>query len=199
VADKLFLTRHALTDLHANGRLLGATDAPLSDVGERQAAALGDALRRCNPDRCLSSPLHRARQTVDLAGLPVEIDPDLREVDFGQWEGMTFAQAASADPEAAGRWAAFDLDFAFPGGDRLDDFLSRVSALADRLAADPAQRIAVVTHGGVIRAMICHLLGLDRKNYVLFNVQPASLTTIDLFAGKGVLSGLSDVCHLEGL
>jgi len=199
MAKKLFLARHALTGSHTDGRLLGATDPPLSDIGERQAAALGGTLRRRNPERCLCSPLQRASRTAELAGLPTEIEPDLREVDFGQWEGMTFAEIAAADPEGAERWATFDLDFAFPGGDRLDDFLSRVSDLAGRLAADPAQRIAVVTHGGVIRAMICHLLGLDRKSYVLFDVRPASLTTIDLFGGKGVLSGLGDVCHLEGL
>ena len=199
MAEKLFLVRHALTDLRTDGLLLGPTDAPLSDIGERQAAALRGAMRRRNPDRCLCSPLQRARQTAELAGLPAEVDPDLREVDFGQWEGMTFAEVAASDPQGAERWAAFNLDFAFPGGDRLDDFLSRVSALAGRLAADPVQRIAVVTHGGVIRAMICHLLGLDRKSYVLFDVQPASLTTIDLFGSTGVLSGLSDVCHLEGL
>ena len=57
----------------------------------------------------------------------------------------------------------------------------------------------LVTHGGVIRAMICRLLGLPPRDYLLFDTRCASLSVVDIFDGKGVLAGLNDVCHLEGL
>ena len=70
--------------------------------------------------------------------------------------------------------------------------LGRVQAAADRLAGDAAETVLAVTHGGVIRAMICHLLGLEPRHYVLFNVGYAALAVIDLFDGGGVLSGLQN-------
>ena len=199
VAKQLYLVRHARSVGQGEGRFLGATDAPLSEAGVREARALGEAVRRCNPERCYCSPLRRARETAEAMGFEAEVDGDLREADFGEWEGMTFEEIAAAGGEGVEKWAAFDADFAFPGGERLGDFVARVGRAAERLAAAPSERVFAVTHGGVIRAMICHLLGLDRRGYVLFEVAPASVTTIALYEGKGVLAGLNDVCHLEGV
>ena len=78
-------------------------------------------------------------------------------------------------------------DFAFPGGEGLAGFFERVSAAADRLAADDADTVLAVTHGGVIRAMICHLLSLERRHYVLFDVDYAAVVVLRLFDGRGVL------------
>ena len=199
MAQQLSLARHAQSRSQSDGLLLGKSDVPLGDLGERQADALGVALRRLSPERCFCSPLARARQTMERSNLAAVIEDDLREVDFGRWEGRTFEEIAASEGDAVERWAAFDPQFAFPEGEGLADFFSRAGRVADRLAADPAQRVLAVTHGGVIRAMICHLLGLDQRHSVLFDVKPASLTTMALHDGKGVLTGLNDTCHLEGL
>ena len=120
----------------------------------------------------------------------LRVDDDLREIDFGRCEGRTFDEVAREDPSLAARWAALEPDFAFPGGERLGDFFDRVRRAAVRLARDDVPTVMAVTHKGVIRAMICHFLGLEPWQYVLFDVGYAAAATIDLFDGKGVLTSL---------
>jgi len=188
---RLLLVRHASPETDAH-RFLGRTDVCLNEAGRRQALALAASLPPHQPSRCFCSPLKRCIETIRPASsFQPELDPDLREIDFGRWEGMTFDEIQRSDPQAVNQWAAFDPDFSFPGGERIDDFLCRVRRAADRLAALPEQTVLAVTHGGVIRAMICHFLGLSPRHYVLFEVGYASLTTLDLFDGKGVLTGLN--------
>jgi broad specificity phosphatase PhoE len=181
---------------------VGATDVPLRAEGISQSARLAAGLGRRRPTRCYCSPLARTQQTARIIsesiGLSVTTDRDLREINFGEWEGMTFDQAAARHPEAVARWASFSDDFAFPGGESLRDFLERIQRTADRLAADPSERILVITHGGVIRAMICHLLGLSPRSYVLFEIQCAAVSTIKLFDGRGVLAGLNELSTGRG-
>jgi alpha-ribazole phosphatase len=193
MADYLYLVRHGSTGSARDGRYLGRTDAPLDAVGRRQVEALAVLLRskrRCG--RCVCSPLRRAAQTAEIlrsaTARVAEVDPNLREIDFGRWEGKTFSEIRDSSPEEVARWARFAPDFAFPGGESLRDFLDRVRRAADRLAADEAETVLAVAHGGVIKAMLCRLLGLDPRRYVVFEIAPASLTIVRLFEGKGVLS-----------
>jgi broad specificity phosphatase PhoE len=149
----------------------------------------------------LVSPLRRATETAEIAvgprGAKFEVDAALREIEFGEWEGLTFEEMARRGPERLAGWAAFARDFAFPGGERLGDFLDRVALLARRLASldRPATLIA---HGGVIRTLLCLLLGLDPRHSLLFRVDYASMTQVDLFGDRGVLVRLNDTCHLKG-
>ncbi|HBB17049.1 MAG TPA: histidine phosphatase family protein, partial [Syntrophus sp. (in: bacteria)] len=80
----------------------------------------------------------------------------------------------------------------------LRDFGKRIGAVAGRIAADPAETVVAFTHGGVIRYLICRFLGLEDRHYLLFDIQPGSLTEISVEGGKGVLTRLNDRCHLEG-
>jgi broad specificity phosphatase PhoE len=172
------------------GRLIGSTDPLLDEQGEAQARGLADRVARLEPACCFSSPLARCRQTAAaIAGpLSVRLDPDLREIDFGRWENRTFAEVAAAEPDLVARWAEYDPAFAFPGGEGLDGFQDRVSRVAGRLAGDPAGTVLAVSHAGVIRALVCHYLGLRPSQYVLFDVGHASITLIHLFDGRGVLA-----------
>jgi alpha-ribazole phosphatase len=190
MAHRLVLVRHARPEAAYVGRLIGATDPPLDAAGAGQARALADRIRRLAPGRCYCSPLARCRQTAAaIAGpLPVEIDAELREIDFGRWENRRFDDLKVEEPELVDRWAAFEFDFAFPGGESLRNFLARVRQAADRLARDPADTVLAVTHGGAIRAIICHLLGLEPQNYVLFEVDYAAPVVLHLFDGRGVLA-----------
>ncbi len=191
-AKRLLLVRHAQVAAGRAGQLIGATDLPLDPSGEVQARALAGRLVRWAPRVCFGSPMQRCRQTAAAAvsDLPLHIDADLREIDFGRWETRTFAEAAADDPSLVDRWATLSPDFAFPGGESVGDFLRRVHAVADRLARVEAETVLAVTHGGVIRAMICHLLGLDPQKYVVFDVPYAAVVVINLFDGKGVLAAL---------
>jgi alpha-ribazole phosphatase len=192
MARRLLLLRHARVPLEFQGRLIGSTDVSLDRSGERQARDQLDRVARWEPQVCFSSPLRRCRQTAAavVPELPVQVDADLREIDFGRWETRTFAEAADDDPGLTGRWAALAPDFAFPDGEDLAGFLRRVRAVAERLIDASATTVLAVAHGGVIRAMICHLIGLESRHYVAFDVPYAALAVIDVVDGKGVLAAL---------
>lgn len=191
----LLLVRHGRIEDRFQGCFVGSTDVPLAANGRTRIASLARYVGIHKPSKCICSPLKRARQTAEiLAGvlnLDVDVDPDLREVDFGRWEGLTFQEIAESDPELVDKWAAWEDDFAFPGGESLGRFFGRVRKAADRFAADPAQAILMVSHGGVIRAMICHFLGLDQRRHVLFDIRHAALTRVELSDGRGVLAELN--------
>jgi broad specificity phosphatase PhoE len=176
-------------------RFVGRTDIPLDPKGPDQARALASLLAVLRPGQCVASPLMRAwataRVLAEPIGLKVETDPDLREVDFGMWEGKTLREVQAVDPAGAERWEKPSDDFSFPGGESLERFCARVRGVADRLTAHPSGVVLAVTHGGVIRALLCHLLGLGVQHFRCFHVPYASLTTLTVFEGRGVLTGLN--------
>ena len=200
MTQRLILIRHGDLGDRCRGRYIGRTDAPLSAEGRRQAAALAGPLTRLNGTSVLVSPLRRTRETAAIAlgrGANFAVDSDLREIDFGRWEGMGFAEILAADRAAIDRWAALVEDFAFPDGESIGNFRKRIAAAAGRIAADPAGTVVAVTHGGVIRFLICHFLGLPDRAHLLFDVQPASISEIRIDGGKGVLTLLNERRHLE--
>lgn len=200
MARKLILIRHEKIEDRFAGKLVGSTDVSLSSRGLADASRLFPLLSAQSIDVCYSSPKRRCRDTAYQAtaglGLMPVIEDDLSETDFGQWEGLSFAEAASRDSGRVDQWARFDLDFAFPEGERLADFIGRVTAVADRLAQQTADTVAVFTHGGVIRFMLCHLLGVDFEKYVAFSIRYGGVAMVALHEKKGVLEGLinPEVC-----
>lgn len=201
MTKRVILIRHGELGEACHGLYIGRTDARLSESGKRQAAALTGEMGQLDGAHILCSPLRRTRETAEIA-LGVadvwDIDSDLREIDFGRWEGMEFIEIAAADPVAVERWAAFDEDFAFPGGESLGDFSKRIGTVAGRIAADPARSVVAFTHGGVIRYLICRFLGLEDRHYLLFDVRPGSLSELSLDGGRGVLIRLNNRCRMEG-
>jgi broad specificity phosphatase PhoE len=200
MTKRVILIRHGDLGEGCRGRYIGRSDVSLSEEGKRQAAALSGELGRLNGAHLLCSPLLRTRQTAEIAlgaADVCDVDSDLREIDFGRWEGMGFSEIAASDPDAVERWAALDGDFAFPGGEGLRDFGKRIDAVAGRITADPAETVVAFTHGGVIRYLICRFLGLEDRHFLLFDIRPGSLTEIGIEGGKGVLTHLDNHCRLE--
>jgi len=195
MARKLLLIRHADTDAVGRKLFVGATDVDASASGLAQLGRLHDALAEYDPEVWYSSPMKRSIQTVehilcaDGASRNYKIDARLREIDFGRWEMKSFAEISATDPELVDSWTAYD-SFVFPEGEAVAAFQRRVADVFSALRQLPTGQAAVVTHGGVIRTMICLALGMDAKNYLLFNVRPGTLTVLDLFQDGGVLSGL---------
>jgi broad specificity phosphatase PhoE len=140
-------------------------------------------------------PPARRHGAADAA---VEVDPDLREIDFGDWEGLKFEQIERDYPTMVKAWSEFSLDFGFPGGETLADFAARIEGVARRLAAAESGTVIAFTHGGVIRALICHFLGLPLRDYLLFDITPASVTTLRLWDERGILAGLRPGESLSG-
>jgi probable phosphoglycerate mutase len=136
----LLLVRHGETDWNAEGRLQGHTDRPLNDHGRRQAAALAERLADDEIDAVYASDLARARETAEILagrlGLPVVTDPDLRERNWGNWEGLTGTERDRVD---------------YVGEDR-EAHGARVIQAVRRIAEHhPGERVVVVTHGGSLR------------------------------------------------
>lgn len=193
---RLLLIRHAATTASKNNLLLGSTDAAVSSSGLQQLEKVSTLLKGYRPEAWYCSPMLRAVQTAEKLQSLGSIDPQfqkdvrLREIDFGRWEQKSFAEIEVSDPELIPAWSRYD-DFIFPDGEAVADFTGRVNDVLGEFRSSDKKEIGIVTHGGIIRTMICLSLGVSSRNYLLFTVRPASLTIIDLYPEGGVLSGLN--------
>jgi len=174
----------------------GATDIPLLPHGRRQAQRLARTIAPLQPLVCLASPLVRCRETAAIlaaeCGISVQIENDLKEVDFGLWENLVYPDIQQKFPREAREWERLDDSFVYPAGEALADFIHRVGRVMDGLCAHPAETVLAVTHGGVIKAALCHLLSLPTDKQFLFRIRPGSLAVLDLFGHNGAaLSGLN--------
>lgn len=194
---RLLLIRHAPTEASDNNVLLGSTDAGATREGLARLARLRSLLKDKSPDIWYCSPMLRTVQTIeklqDLEAVDhhYEVDTDLREIDLGRWEQKSFNEIKEDDPDLIADWSSHFEDFVFPGGESVAGFTKRVAQILDRCRSSGKKEIGLVTHGGVIRIMICLALGLNVKNYLLFHVSPASLTVLELHSDGGVLVGLN--------
>ena len=191
----LHFVRHGRTTAPA-GVLLGTTEAPLSEKGRRQCTELGPRLPKELP--CLCSPMLRTRQTLEeLQGQGViadfVYDDRLREIDFGSWEMKSFPELAQQRADISA-WQEYH-HFCFPDGESIADFVTRLQTLADdwrlQVEKEKDKELLIITHGGVIRTMLCLLLGIDHKNYLVFDIGYGSWTTVALHSHGGVLVGLN--------
>ena len=145
----LLLVRHGETDWNADGRLQGQTDRPLSDFGRRQARRLAEELGDEQLEAIYSSDLSRARETAEIVGgrigLPVVLDPELREKNWGTWEGLT----------------AVERDRVEFVGETTEEHQERILRALRRIAErHPGDgRVLVVTHGGSMRRVQTAALG----------------------------------------
>jgi broad specificity phosphatase PhoE len=151
---RLLLARHGETDWNAERRWQGHADPPLNELGRSQARALGAALAGRGVTAVYSSDLARAAETArivaDALALPVELRDSLREVDVGEWSGLTTAEIEERFPGAVERRRAGGNGWEH--GEDYDAMGERIgAALAAIAAAHPGETVLVVTHGGPIR------------------------------------------------
>jgi len=158
------LLRHGDTRLSPEHRFSGLRDLPLSADGRRQATAAACRLAAGAPriDAVVSSPLRRAAATAAIAaaklGLTAATDDDLRETDFGEWEGFTLAEIQERWPAAVAAWQ-HDPEQAPPGGESVADTARRVHQACDRLLRDhQGQTVLVVSHITPIKILLCRAL-----------------------------------------
>ncbi|MDR3630727.1 MAG: histidine phosphatase family protein [Desulfocapsaceae bacterium] len=189
MVSNLVLLRHGRTALA--GRYVGATDIELDAAGIEQVRSLRPVLAGEDFDRILCSPMHRCRQTAELLGLDVTLVDDLREIDFGLWETRNIAEIEESDPENLRRWIEDPAGFCFPGGECRQDFIDRLERFNLSLQRLQGEKALIISHAGVIRHLICVLLGLSFESYLLFEIREARLTTVNCFSQGGVLTGLN--------
>lgn len=154
---ELFLVRHAETDWNSERRLQGHADRPLSRRGRGQAVALAVHLRDMQFDAVFSSDLQRTLDTAALAGFPAQASNLWREFDVGHWSGRVIDDIVAKEGDAYSRWRAGD--HAPPGGEAWSAFEARIRCGLAVLEAISG-RVLLVTHSGVIRAIMKIMLGI---------------------------------------
>lgn len=157
---EIVLVRHAESTWNAERRWQGQTDVPLSERGREEARLLGARLASERFDRRLCSDLSRTRQTAEAIGGAFEFERALREMDLGAWGGLPHEEVARRFPDEVAAMIAGD-DRPIGGGESVIGFERRASDALARIVASsrPEDRVLVVTHGGVIRAILMELLG----------------------------------------
>ena len=195
---KIILIRHGSIDSKYDGCYIGANDVPLSAKGLKEAAALGQYITNIQYGHIFASPMLRVRQTLEAALSPekvktVEYKENLREINFGDWDGKNFSQIKEQCPDEVENWVEASDEFTFPGGSNLGDFRKRIETFKKTLLGSTGSTIIVFAHGGVILALICSILGLGKEKMLAFKIDRGSLSTLELFEnGYGILTGLNN-------
>ncbi|HEY7320243.1 MAG TPA: histidine phosphatase family protein [Candidatus Binatia bacterium] len=182
---QVFLVRHGATDWNLQGRCQGATDLDLNEIGIRQAKQIAAALKNEAIHGIYSSNLKRARQTAQFFSLhhqlPVQIETDVRELDHGELEGLTFAEIKETYPQFIQWWRTEPAEIRVPGGERLADVARRawngLNRIAQRHVAEEA--VVIVSHNFPILGIICQITGTHLNNYRTFHLDPCGVTRLD--------------------
>jgi alpha-ribazole phosphatase/probable phosphoglycerate mutase len=160
---RLVLVRHAEPEETAHGRCYGSLDVGLSQAGREHAARLAVELAGLDYDAVVASPRTRARETAEplaaARGFEVTVADDLREIDFGSFEGRTYAEIEQSEPELFRAWMETPTAVRFPGGESYVDLRVRALRVLDTVRRAHESAV-VVTHGGVIRAGVAGWLEL---------------------------------------
>lgn len=203
-ATSFLLLRHGETPLSVEKRFSGLGDPTLTANGEAQAEAAAARLSRepYRVDVIVSSPLTRARQTAETVGartgLPVIVDNDLRETDFGRWEGHTFAEIQQKWPDEVAAWLS-DPTVAPPGGESFATTAGRVERARDRIVREhEGQTVLVVSHVTPIKMLVRFALNAPPEAVYRMHLDLACLSIIDYYGdGPAVLRALNDTAHLR--
>lgn len=200
--SKLILVRHGNTTGNSAMRFWGSTDVELSAEGIGQAKRLHERLAAESIDFIYASPLSRTRLTAEIIaeGRDMEINTsaDLREIDFGEVEGLTYEEIVGKYPEMAEALAKWSPKPSFPGGESLEDMDVRVrSFLANLDGHSSEDTILIVSHAGALRLMICNLLGISLDHWRHLQLDLASLSVLDTYPQGAIIKSLNDTAHLK--
>lgn len=193
---EIWWIRHGESLWNREGRWQGHTDVELSALGEDQARKLALRLQGVAFQRVYSSDLARARRTAELAlpGQSPQTDLRLREVHFGDFEGRAWADFDEPNRQLLQDWLKDPFGMRIPGGESMGDVRVRVGSWFSELA-EPG-RIAVFTHGGVIRSEIWQIVGPPQDNRWTVQIENTSITRIR-YGSRISLERVNDCSHLE--
>lgn len=199
---RIFLIRHGETEWNAEGKYISFTDKDLSDKGLAQAEAVAKRLAEESLETVFVSPRSRALQTAEYVAQrhsykPV-ILPELDEINFGDWEGLTFKDIEERYPGLLERWIDDPSQIPIPEGEPWKRFAGRVRKGFERMTAGREEgALAVVSHGGTIRAVLIEMLGLEPAVFGRITIEHGAVTVLDVHREWAFLRYLNDACHLK--
>lgn len=199
---EIVIVRHPQTTANVEGRFVGRGDSEITEAGKEQILELTAFMELWRPTVVFTSPLKRALMTAQAivsCGIPVNVLPDLQEIDFGRAEGLTWNEITSlgmsidylrnGSGDGADDLGGPGDGLVAPGGEAWPAFEARVRAAASAVEG-AGSRVAVVTHGGVFRVLLAHWLGLPMESSWRFSIPNATVATLRVFDGAGVLESL---------
>jgi probable phosphoglycerate mutase len=191
---KVLLIRHGMVSEEDDACFLGAADAPMCAAGEAQIRQLAVRLRRrVKPDAIYCSDLLRSRRTAELladgSAIPIRVRPALREIDLGEWQGLSRREIAERRPADYAARGCDIANFRPPGGESFADLASRaLTCWRDIVEDSEAQVVAIASHAGVNRVIFCHLLGAPLANLFRIAQRPACLNVVEWRKGDPVVT-----------
>lgn len=191
-ATIVYLVRHGSVVGAETRRFIGHLDVPLSPLGEAQVAALATRLRAVTLDAIYCSDLLRTRRTAEIIAAPHGLTPianaALREFAMGRWDGLTAEEIRGLDPAAFAAWMGDVGRFQFPEGESLADLEARAwPAFETIVAHHPGRAVAIVAHGGSLRAILCRALDLGPGRLLALGQDYAAVSVLEADRGGWML------------
>lgn len=181
------LMRHGETEWNRQGRVMGRHPIELSPEGRVQVEAAARFAQPFKPDLIVTSPLVRARQSAEilaagLGGVDIIEDADIAEVLYGRWEGLTYHDLIEDEHYMRYRKAPHEMPT--PGGETIAEVQARgVAAVMRAVAANQGRRVLFVSHGDIIRTVLCHFMTVEIRHYHRIRVDNAALSAIQIAGG----------------
>lgn len=177
----LYLVRHGHTEVADDGIVAGFYDVKLSTVGEASFATLKGSIDAINFDTRYASDLVRAKRSMELLTTqPFVIDHRLKELNFGDWEGLSWNTVHQQQPELLNTWSSDWVNNRPPAGETFKELAARCSGWLEEQPRDDDSNILVTAHGGSIRALLCVALELPLSSAMQFEIDHASVTKLNL-------------------
>ena len=202
--SRLLLARHGVTDFNNAKKFAGCIDVELSEDGLKQAERLRDRLSGEKIDAIYSSDLKRAMATTEVISSAHNTDivacPELREMNYGYAEGLTYQEIKNSYPEIAGLIADYSLELDFPGGESFRELIERTCRFVDRLDKyASSETVLIVSHNGPLRVLVCHLLDISQSDWRQIGCDNASLSILEIHQRGTIITLLNDTSHLRGV
>ncbi len=200
--SKLLLVRHGDTKLNSRKRFWGQTDVALNDAGIKQAEQLCNRLASQKIDAVYASNLSRSLVTANIIAAKHQLNiitcDELKEINFGYIEGLTFDEISQQHPVLAKVLSAWNARPEFPGGESFDELNARVLEFIRRLEGhSDEETVLIVAHSGILRLLVCNLMGIDIQHWRQVRIDLASLSILDTYPQGAILTLLNDISHLE--
>ncbi len=202
---RLIIIRHGESQWNQIGRYQGQQDAPLSDLGQRQAAALAERLKNEPLDAIFASPLQRANLTAQAVAkhhpdVPFITDAALLEISHGDWEGLMTHEVVEQYGDGLREWRQHPTRAQMPNGESFSNILKRVLDFRERLMHEYTDKnVLVSTHDVVVKILVADALGMNMDRINRIWVTNASISVIEYGDDLPYLVSLSEACHLGRL